>query len=162
MKKRLICKAISKGLLTYGVAVGLSVSSGIAIAAGQIAVVTNDTVVESGEEFGATVVLNGDGQYDVYVGITGGVFGADFQVFTPGGLVPWVQAEGPPPKLMDNVNLANMSIKERMIALVPRMPLAGYAGDYAIYGALSAPGQFMQQLQDGTVILDGPLAIQVK
>jgi hypothetical protein len=162
MKKRRICKAISKGLLTCGIAVGLSLSSGIATAAGQIAVVSNDTVIEPGEEFGATVVLNGDGQYDVYVGITGGVFGADFQIFTQGGLVPWIPAEGPPPKLLDNADLANMSIKERIIALVPRMSLAGFAGDYAIYAALSAPGQFMQQLQNGTVILDGPLAIQVK
>ncbi len=162
MKKRPMYKSISKRLLTYGIAVGLSISSGMAAAAGQIAVVTNDDNIASGEEFGATVVLNGDGQYDVYVGITGGVFGGNFQAFTPGGLVPWVQAEGPPLKLMDNVDLANMSTKERIIALVPKMLLTGYGGDYQIYAALSAPGQFMQQLQDGTIILDGPVKIEVK
>jgi len=156
MKRNLRYTAISKGLLTFGMAIGLSLSSGMAAAVGQITVATNDTVIETGEEFSAIVALNGDGRYDVYIGITGGVFGSDFQAFNAdGALVPWVQAEGPPPKLRDNVDLDSLSVKDKIISLLGRMPLDGYTG-------LSAPGQFQQQLQDGTLIIDGPLNITVK
>jgi len=164
MKRKLMYTAVSKRLLTFGMAIGLSLSSGIASAVGQITVATNDTVVETGEEFSAIVALNGDGRYDVYVGITGGKFGNDFHVFiAESTLVLWVPAEGPPPKLRDNVDLGNLSVKDKIIRLVPRMHLDGYAGDYVIYAVLSAPGQFQQQLQDGTLIgVDAPLNIKVK
>jgi hypothetical protein len=162
MTRKLKYTAISKRLLTFGMAIGLLLSSGIAAAVGQIAAVTNDTVIETGEEFGFIVTLNGDGRYDVYVGITGGAFGTGFVAFdTNGVLLPWDPA-GAPPKLMDNADLATLSIQEKIISLLPRMPLDGYAGDYVIYAALSTPGQFLQELQAGTLIIDGPITITVK
>jgi hypothetical protein len=163
MKKNLRYTAISKGLLTFGMAIGLSFSSGMAAAAGQIVVATNDTVVKTGEEFSAIVALNGDGRYDVYVGITGGAFGTNIFAFDASGLIPWVPTEGPPVKLRDNVDLASLSVKDKVIKLFPRLALGNdYAGIYSIYAILSAPGQFQQQLQDGTLIIDGPLNIEVK
>lgn len=163
MKRKSMYKTISKGLLIFGIISGLSLFSGIASAVGQITVTTNDTVVETGELFSAIVALNGDGRYDVYVGITGGVFGGNFSVFNAaGGFVPWLSAEGPPPKLRDNVDLGSLSVKDKIIRLLPRISLKGYTGNYAIYAVLSTPGQFQQQLQDGTLIIDGPLNITVK
>jgi hypothetical protein len=141
MKKKRLYKLIPKGLLTLGFAAGLSLSPGIATAAGQIAVVSNDTDVDSGEEFGATLVLSGDGRYDVYAGVTGGVFGEMIYAFTPtGDFIPvdWI---APPPKLKDNVELSQLSVKERIISLLPKIPLAGYAGSYIIYVGLTTPGQ---------------------
>ena len=142
MKKRQKYKKRSpKGLLKWGLAAGLSLSTGVATAAGQIAVVTNDTNVEQGEQFGATVVLNGDGRYDVYVGLTGGVLGSSILAFdAEGNLVPW-DGTGLPAKLRDNVDLASLSVKEKIISLFARMPLDGLAGSYTFYGALGTPGQ---------------------
>lgn len=134
-------KVIQKGLLTLGFAAGLSLS-GAAMAAGKIAILSNDVNVDTGEEFGATIVLSGDGQYDVYAGVTGGVFGQDLFAFAPTGefvLVDWVT---PPPKLKDNVELSQLSVKERIISLLPRMPLDGLGGTYIIYVGLTKPGQF--------------------
>jgi Zn-dependent alcohol dehydrogenase len=122
--------------------VGLLAISGVVMAEGQIAIVTNDTIVESGEELGATVVLNGEGQYDVYLGITGGVFGGDIYAFDKNGaLEKWDPAGAPPAKLRDNVNLADMSVKERLIKVLPRMTLSEYVGSYTFYAALSTPGE---------------------
>ncbi len=164
MKKNLRYTAISKGLLTFGMAIGLSLYSGMTAAAGQIVVATNDTVVKTGEEFSAIVALNGDGRYDVYIGITGGAFGTNIVAFDANsGLIPWVLTEGAPVKLRDNVDLASLSVKDKVIKLFPRLALGDdYAGIYSIYAILSAPGQFQQQLQDGTLIIDGPLNIEVK
>ena len=136
-------KVIPKRLLTLGFAAGLSLSTGIATADGQIAVVTNDTVIEAGEEFGATIVLNGDGRYDVYLGLAGGILGEVIYAFDANGaLMPWQPETGlPPAKLRDNVDLASLSVKERIIQVLPRIPLEGLAGSYMFYGALATPGQ---------------------
>ena len=163
MKKNLRYTAISKGLLTFGMAIGLSLSSGMTAAAGQIVVTANDTVVETGEEFSAIVALNGDGRYDVYVGITGGILGTTIATFdTNRGIIPWVPAEGAPVKLRDNVDLASLSIKDKIIPLFSKQSFDAAAGNYLIYAVLSAPGQFLQQLEEGTLIIDGPLNLEIK
>ena len=141
MKKRQIGKLIPKGLLTLGIAIGLSLSAGIATAQGEIAIVANDTEVGPGEKFSAILVLNGTGRYDVYAGITGGVFGNSIFAFDDtGGLIQWVPP-ALPPKLMDNVNLANQATEEKIRILVPRILLDGFGGSYVLLAALSTPGQ---------------------
>ncbi len=128
--------------LRLGLATGLLVFAGIASAAGQIAILTNDTIIEPGEELGATVVLNGDGQYDVYVAITGGVLGETFYLFdSNGGLVPWIPTEGLPEKFRSNLDLASLAIQEKMIQVLPRIPLVDIAGNYTFYAGLTTPGQ---------------------
>ncbi|RKZ80066.1 MAG: hypothetical protein DRR19_24145 [Candidatus Parabeggiatoa sp. nov. 1] len=144
-------KVIPKRLLTLGFAAGFSLSTGIATADGQIAVVTNDITIDPGEEFGATVVLNGDGRYDVYIGVVGGVLGEVIHAFdADGAFIPW-DPEGPPPvKLRDNVDLASLSVNERIIPVLPRIPLDGFAGTYMFYAALTPPGEldFQEQYLD--------------
>lgn len=162
MEINLMYTAISKKLLTFGMAIGLSLFSGMTMAIGQIAVVTNDIVVETGEELSAIVALSGDARYDVYVAITGGAFGNGFMVFDANNvLIPW-DLKSTPAKLRDNVDLASLSVKDRVIKLFPRLPLENAVGHYSIYAVLSAPGQFQQQLQESTLIIDGPLNIEVK
>jgi hypothetical protein len=145
-------------LYTSVITAGLLFGSSAVMAAGQIAVITNDTVIESGEEIGATVVLNGDGQYDVYVGITGGYFGGDIYAFTrDGGLVKWDAATGAAPaKFLDNASLSDMSVNERVIRLFPRIPLSEeYKGSYVFLAGLSSPGQLDFPIVD-------KLAVEVK
>ncbi|MCP4702359.1 MAG: hypothetical protein GY862_36685 [Gammaproteobacteria bacterium] len=133
---------ISKARLALGLAASLLVPAGMANAAGQAAVLTNDTVIEAGEELGATLVLNGDGRYDVYAAVTGGALGPDIYVFGPGGaLIKW-EAPAPIPKLLENADLANMPVADKIIRLFPKMPLGSeLAGTYTFYGALSTSGQ---------------------
>jgi hypothetical protein len=130
---------------TSVVTAGLLLGSSMVMAQGQIAVVTNDDLIESGEEIGATVVLNGDGRYDVYIGITGGYFGSDIYAFTTDGrfLVKWDYATGvPPDKFLADVDLSAMPVSERVIRLFPRIPLpAELRGSYVFLAALSTPGQ---------------------
>ncbi len=160
--KRNLKSAISKGLLPFGMAIGLSFSSGMAAAVGEITVVANDTLIKQGEELSAIVALNGDGRYDVYVGLTGGILNTYIFAFDAnGGLILW-DGKGAPAKLRENIDLASLSVKEKVIKLFPRLPLSSdLAGTYSIYAVLSAPGQFQQQLQEGTLIFGDPLKFEV-
>jgi len=160
MKRKSMYKAISKGLLTFGIIGSLSLSSGITYAAGNVAVVSNATVVKAGEELGISVVLDGDGSYDVYIGITGGIFENDFIAFDANSeLVTW-QPPTLPAKLRNNINIANLSAKDKIIELFPRISLDEYAGNYSVYAVLTKPGKF--DLGDPATVIDGPLNIEIQ
>lgn len=130
----------SKSLLGVGLAASLSLSSGIAAAAGQIAMLVNDTEVLPGEEIGITVVLNGDGVYDAYVWLEGGVLaGAKFAVDENGQWV--VRNDQAPQKLRANINIGTSTLQEKIITLLPRLKLENIAGRYKLTAALTTPGQ---------------------
>ena len=145
MKQRCIHKIpnrIPNRLVRFGFAAGLLFSTATATAAGQIAMVSNDTTIEPGEEFSATVMLNGEGQYDVYFGVTGGVLGETIHALDANGaLIPWKPEAGPPAKLRDNVDLASLSVEQKNIAVFSGIRLDGLTGSYTLYAALSTPGQ---------------------
>ena len=132
-------KKASKSLLGLGLAASLSLSSGIAAAAGNIAVLVNDTNVKSGEEIGIKVVLNGDGVYDAYMWISGGVLGAaKLGIDGTGQFVAW--NDQAPPKLRSGIDLATLSVKDKIINVLPKVPAAGLTGTYSLNASLSAPG----------------------
>lgn len=142
MKQSNLCKKIPNTLLSLGLAAGLSLSSGIAAAEGQIAIVSNDTVIESGEEFGATLVLSGDGNYDVYVGLVGGILDKDsiYAIDSSVTLIKWVPPELPA-KFRDNVDIGSLTVDGRIISVFPRINVAEFPGTYTFYAALSTVGQ---------------------
>ena len=132
-------KKASKSLLGLGLAASLSLSAGIAAAAGNIAVLVNDTNVKSGEEIGIKVVLNGDGVYDAYMWIEGGVLGdAKLGIDEAGQFVPW--NDQAPPKLRTGIDLATLSVKDKIVNVLPKVPATGLTGTYTLNAALSAPG----------------------
>ncbi len=164
MKKRQLCKLIPRGLLILGFAAGLSLSTGIAAAqeSPQVAsMVINTTTTESsgilgpiflvgpGEEFGGIVVFNDTGHYDIYVGMVN-VATDDFFFFDAQGVLsPWKLEEGLlPAKFRDNVNLAHLSVKDRVIELLPRAPFAGLKGHYAVAVLFCTPGQYEFYIAD--------------
>jgi len=132
-------KRRSKLRLALGFA-AFSLFSAASYAAGNIAVVTNDDKVEKGEELGITLVIGGDGTYDVYGAVVGGVFPEIF-VFGPTGLVPLSSVLPNPPKLKENVTIETLSTQDKIIPLLPRIPLSGFAGSYTIFGVLVPAGQ---------------------
>jgi hypothetical protein len=164
MKKRSLYKLIPKGLI-LGIAAGLSLSTGIAaaqespqVAAMAISTTTTESggilgplfLVDSGEEFGAIVVLNDTGHYDIYVGMVN-VATDDFFFFDDQGVLsPWKLEEGLlPAKFRDNVNLAHLSVKDRVIELLPKMPFAAVpAGHYAMAVLFCTPGQYEFYIAD--------------
>jgi len=62
---------MKKFKLFFSVLLIFFVSSVYIYAAGQAQIVVNDEQIESGEELGAYLVLDGDGTYDIYVAISG-------------------------------------------------------------------------------------------
>ena len=132
-------KKASKSLLGLGLAASLSLSCGIAAAAGHIAVLVNDTNLQSGEEIGIKVVLNGDGVYDAYMWIEGGVLGgAKLGINEAGQFVPW--NDQAPPKLRSGIDLATLSVQDKIVNVLPKVPAAGLTGVYTLNAALSVPG----------------------
>ncbi|MCP4699972.1 MAG: hypothetical protein GY862_24440 [Gammaproteobacteria bacterium] len=144
-----------KKQLAAGAAVALLGFSGAVSAAGQVAIVINDTVIEEGEEVGITLVLNGDGHYDVYAAVTGGALGSDIHVFGPGGVpILWTPDQNVP-KLLDDVDLGSLAVKDKIIQLVPKIEIplgSGLEGEYTFYGALSTPGQMDFPILDAVPI----------
>jgi Zn-dependent alcohol dehydrogenase len=129
----------SKRLLGLGFAASLSLSSGIAAAAGNIAVLVNDTKVQSGEEIGIKVVMNGDGLYDAYMWIEGGVLGgAKLAIDETGQFAPW--NDQAPPKLRNSIDLAALTVKDKIVNVLPKVPATGLTGTYNLTAALAAPG----------------------
>jgi hypothetical protein len=129
----------SKSLLGLGLAASLSLSAGIAAAAGNIAVLVNDTNVQSGEEIGIKVVLNGDGVYDAYMWIEGGVLGdAKLGIDEAGQFVPW--NDQAPPKLRSGIDLATLSVQDKIVNVLPKVPATGLTGTYSLNAALSVAG----------------------
>jgi hypothetical protein len=132
-------KKASKSLLGLGLAASLSLSAGIAAAAGNIAVLVNDTNVQSGEEIGIKVVFNGDGVYDAYMWIEGGVLGdAKLGIDEAGQFVAW--NDQAPPKLRNGIDLATLSVQDKIVNVLPKVPATGLTGTYTLNAALSAPG----------------------
>jgi len=132
-------KKASKSLLGLGLAASLSLSCGIAAAAGNIAVLVNDTNVRSGEEIGIKVVFNGDGVYDAYMWIEGGVLGgAKLGIDEAGQFVPW--NDQAPPKLRSGIDLATLSVQDRIVNVLPKVPATGLTGTYSLNAALSVAG----------------------
>ncbi|WP_069469765.1 hypothetical protein [Candidatus Marithrix sp. Canyon 246] len=138
---------ISKSLLGLGVAASLSLSCGIAAAAGNIIVLVNDTNVQSGEEIGIKVVLNGDGVYDAYIWIEGGVLdGATLTVNKDG---QWVlRNDQSPQKLRANIDIETLNLQKKIITLLPRLKFENIAGRYKLTAALTTPGQLDFKLID--------------
>ncbi len=166
MKKRQLCKLIPRGLLILGFTAGLSLSTGIAAAQEPqvAAIVINTTttessgilgpifLVESGDEFGAIVVLNDTGHYDIYVGMGNVEKEGEFFFFdAQGTFAQWRLEDGLlPPKFRDNVNFAHLSVKDRVIELLPRTPFAleGLKGYYVMTVLLCTPGQYEFNIAD--------------
>ena len=110
-------------------------------AGGAIKVAVNDALVEAGEELAVNFVLNGDGRYDVYAAFTGGALGSTLFMFTPTGLAPLA---GSMPKFRENIDIGSLSVKERILTLLPKIPFTdttGLKGVYTFYVALCTPGQ---------------------
>jgi len=142
MRKKLKRKAIT------AFSVGLLALSHAGIACdGQILVTTNSETVPLGEELSMIVTINGTGRCDVYAAVTGGIFPEGvFQAFNVDNgltLTPWKPGDPEPPvKLLDNVDIGNLPIEERVIRIFPRLQLSeSFPGDYILYGALTTPGQ---------------------
>lgn len=132
-------KKASKSLLGLGLAASLSLSAGIAAAAGNIAVLVNDTNVRSGEEIGIKVVLNGDGVYDAYMWIEGGVLGgAKLGIDAAGQFVAW--NDQAPPKLRNGIDLGALSVQDKIVNVLPKVPAQGLTGTYSLNAALSVAG----------------------
>ncbi len=167
MKTKFTHSTISKRLLTIGIVGSLFLSSGMAYAVGNIVVTSNTTVVKAGEELGMSLGFIGDGNYDVYVGITGtgDIFkifdenftaNEDFITFNANSeLVLW-KPPALPAKFRDNITLGNLT----KIDLFPRKPLDEYAGNYSVYAVLTKPGQF--DLNDLTTVIDGPFNVEIQ
>ncbi len=119
--------------------------TGIASAGGKAKVVVNDQMVEKGEEVGALVILDGDGSYDVYAALTGGVFGEQLMIFQEdGGMVPFNGDFASLPRLRTNLNLGSLSVEDKIITLIPKVPLvdtSSLRGTYTFIVALCTPGQ---------------------
>lgn len=119
--------------------------AGIASAGGKAKVVVNDQVVEKGEAIGAAVVLDGDGSYDVYAALTGGVLGEQLLLFKEDGtMVPFNGDLSSLPKLRANVNLNSLSVKDKIITLLPKVSLddtSSIKGTYTFIVALCTPGK---------------------
>lgn len=112
-----------------------------AFSQGQVKVVVNSTAIEAGEALGATLLLNGDGSYDVYAALTGGVLGSLLYMFNEQGLL--VPFSSPMAKMRSNINLSTLSVDDKIISLLPKFDLldtAGLKGDYTFYVALCTPG----------------------
>ncbi len=164
MKKRQLCQLIPRGVLILGFVLGTSLSTGIAAAQefSQVAAITINTtttesggilgpifLVEPGDEFGAIVVLNDTGHYDIYVGMVNVANDNFFFFDAKGVLAPWRLEEGLlPAKFRDNVNLAHLSVKDRVIELIPRTPFAGQKGYYVMAVLLCTPGQYEFNIAD--------------
>jgi hypothetical protein len=130
----------SKSLLGLGLAASLSLSSGIAAAAGNIAVLVNDTLVKSGEQIGIKVVFDCDnGVYDAYMWLEGGVLGgAKFAIDEVGNLVPW--SDQAPAKLRNGIDCANLTVTQKIVNLLPKVATTGLTGTYNLTAALAAEG----------------------
>jgi len=151
-------KCKSRKWLALGFAASFSLLSSVSYAVGNIAIVTNDTKIESGEELGITLVLGGSGTYDVYGAVTGGILGASFFVFDENSnLLPW-DGSGPPPKLRSNVTIENLSTSDKIIPLLPRIPVGGLSGNYAAFGVLVPAGANVMENLDNldmtTIVID--------
>ncbi|HID99126.1 MAG TPA: hypothetical protein EYP59_02400 [Thiotrichaceae bacterium] len=166
MKKRQLCQLIPRGVLILGFVLGTSLSTGIAAAQefSQVAAITINTtttesggilgpifLVEPGDEFGAIVVLNDTGHYDIYVGMGNVEKDGEFFFFDDQGVfAQWKLEDGLlPPKFRDNVNFAHLSVKDRVIELLPRTPFAlGLKGYYVMTVLLCTPGQYEFNIAD--------------
>jgi len=112
-----------------------------AFSQGQIKVVVNSTTIEAGESLGATLLLNGDGSYDVYAAITGGALGSSLFMFNEQGAL--VTSASPLAKIRSNIDISTLSVEEKIIALLPKFDLldtASLKGVYTFYVALCTPG----------------------
>jgi len=113
-----------------------------AFSQGQIKIVVNSTNIEAGQALGATLLLKGSGNYDVYAALTGGVLGSSLFMFTQdGALVPFSSTM---PKLRSNINISDLSVEQRMISLLPKfdiMDTSALKGIYTFYVALCTPGK---------------------
>lgn len=129
----------SKSLLGLGLAASLSLSSGIAAAAGNIAVLVNDTLVKAGEEIGIKLVLNGDGIYNIHLSLQGGVLGEVKYGFDENGqFAPW--NDQTPPILRNGIDLGLLTVQQKIINILPKIPATGLAGTYNLNAALAIPG----------------------
>lgn len=129
----------SKSLLGLGLAASLSLSSGIAAAAANIAVLVNDTLVKSGEQIGIKVVFDCDeGVYNAYMWIEGGQLPVPFAINQAGQFVP--KTDSVPP-LHADIQCANLTtVKEKIVTVLPKIDGKGLTGSYKLTAALAAAG----------------------
>lgn len=121
----------------------ITMTAQVVFAAGSLKLAVSNQTIESGEDLGAVLLLNGDGNYDVYAAITGGILQNALLMFTSGGGLAMAAADLP--KLMDNVNIGSLEINDKIIELLPKFSVddgASLAGTYYFYVALCTPGQF--------------------
>ncbi len=120
---------------------------GSLLAGGVARIVVNDNIIEAGEEIGAYLVLDGDGTYDVYAALTGGVLGSQIFLFTESGsLVPFNGdiSSLQNLKLRSNLDFSSLGVREKIIQLLPKVPLddtSQIKGTYTFIVALCTPGK---------------------
>lgn len=119
----------------------ITVTAQTVLAAGAVKVAVSSQTLGTGEDLGAVLLLGGDGNYDVYAAITGGLLQEALYMFTPTGILPATAEELP--KLRENVDLAGLSVNDKIIQLLPKFSVdaAALAGVYSFYVALCTPGQ---------------------
>ncbi|MBF0102328.1 MAG: hypothetical protein HQK77_15610 [Desulfobacterales bacterium] len=112
-------------------------------AEGMLKLVVRDRVIEPGEELAIYLLLNGSENYDVYAALTGGALQDQvFMVDQQAMFIPFNPNE-PLPKLRDNLNLSQLSIKDKIITLIPKFlfkDTVAFQGMYTFYGVLCSPG----------------------
>jgi len=111
------------------------------VAETQLALLANRTQVEAGDKLGVSLALYGQGQYDVYVAVTGGALGEQLYFFSPQGDLQSL-TQGLPVKLSQQLNLDNAELAQSLLSLLPEINLVGFPGNYTFYAALTASNQF--------------------
>ncbi len=128
-------------------------------AVGNVAIIPNIKIdeatltglVDEGEELGIKAIIDGDGTYDVYAALLGGILGpSGIIMFGKDGVVsPSFDLSNSSDipellkhRLMENVSLQETPLRERVKTLIPKMVLggAGLAGTYSVVIGLTAPG----------------------
>lgn len=114
-----------------------------------IKVVANDEFVQAGEELGVSLVLGGTASHDVYAAVTGGALGNGVVFIAQDG-----STSKTPVKLRSNLNFGAIGAADRIVQVLPRVPLggSGIAGKYTFYGALCTPGQLDFNIYDAITI----------
>ena len=123
-----------------------------ALAAGQVKLVPNDSVVDEGEPVGVYMVLSGDGVYDVYVTLTGGLLGEALFYFKP----DLYQFElFTPVAYRSGLDLASLSVDDKLLYILPEIELPGIPGVYTFRAFLANPG-------DTTPVAEDSISVELK
>ncbi|SEH08955.1 hypothetical protein [Candidatus Venteria ishoeyi] len=118
-------------------------------AEGHAAIVFNDNLIEEGEELGVQAIVAGEGTFDIYAALLGGIIppGQIMMFDANGGISPVIDLNNPQNaaellkyKLYSNAKLEDIQIQDRIKTLLPKMQLPGIPGKYTFAIGLTAPG----------------------